>query len=96
MDSRQSFKLAVGVAAALLICSLIAYRLLEPNPSAGYVTLPGILVGIFVATIMAAAGGNAHDVNLTIIFVFACMVNFFCYLGFTYLVLLLWAKARKD
>jgi hypothetical protein len=96
MDSRQSFKIAVGVAAALLICSLVAYRLLEPDPSAGYVTLPGFLVGVFVATIIAAAGGNAHDVDLMIVLVLTSLINFFCYLGLTYAVLLLWSKARKD
>ncbi len=96
MDSRQNFKRAIGVAAALLICSLIAYRLLEPNPSAGYVTLPGILVGIFVATIIAAVRGNAHNVNLTVILLLASLVNFFCYFGFTYIALSLWSRARKD
>ena len=96
MDSRQRFKRAVSVAVALLICSLIAYRLLAPNPSAGYVTLPGILVGILVATIIAAAGGNAHGVDLMIVLVLTSLINFFCYLGLTYVVLVLWSKTRKD
>jgi len=96
MDSRQSFKLAVGVAGVLLVCSLLAYRLLEPDPSAGYVTLPGFLVGVFVATIIAAAGGNAHGVDLTIVLVLTSLINFFCYFGLTYMVILLWSKARKD
>ena len=96
MDSRQIFKRAALIAGVLLTGSLIAYSFLEPNPSAGYVTLPGILVGLFVATIIAAARGNAHNVNLTIMLVLASVVNFFCYLGLAYAVLLLWSKARKD
>jgi len=96
MDSRQRLKIAVGVAAAFLICSLVAYRLLEPDPSAGYITLPGFLVGVFIATIIAAAGGNAHDVDLTIVLVLTSLINFFCYLGLTYVVLVLWSKTRKD
>jgi uncharacterized membrane protein len=97
MDSRQAFKLAIAVATALLVCSLIAYSFLDPNPSAVYVTLPGILVGSFVATIIAAASkGNAHAVDLMTILVFASLVNFFCYLGFAYIVLSLWSKTRKD
>jgi hypothetical protein len=96
MNSQQIFKRALLVAGVLLAGSLIVYSLLGPNPSAGYVTLPGILVGIFVATIIAAARGNAHNVNLTVILLLASLVNFFCYFGFTYIALSLWSRARKD
>jgi hypothetical protein len=96
MNSQQIFKRALLVAGVLLALSLIVYSLLGPNPSAGYVTLPGILVGIFVATIIAAARGNAHNVNLTVILLLASLVNFFCYFGFTYIALSLWSRARKD
>jgi hypothetical protein len=96
MNSQQIFKRALLVAGVLLALSLIVYSLLGPNPSAGYVTLPGILVGIFVATIIAATRGNAHNVNLTVILLLASLVNFFCYFGFTYIALSLWSRARKD
>jgi hypothetical protein len=96
MNSQQIFKRALLVAGVLLALSLIVYSLLGPNPSAGYVTLPGILVGIFVATIIAAVRGNAHNVNLTVILLLASLVNFFCYFGFTYIALSLWSRARKD
>jgi hypothetical protein len=95
MNSRQILKRAVFVAGMLLICSLIAYKLLDPNPSAGYVTLPGFLVGIFVATIVAAARGNAHNIDLATILIVASLINFFCYLGFTYMALMLWSRGRK-
>jgi hypothetical protein len=84
------------VAGVLLAGSLIVYSFLEPNPAAGYFTLPGILVGLFVATVIAAAGGNAHGVDLIIVLALASLVNFFCYLGLTYIVLSLWSRTRKD
>jgi hypothetical protein len=96
MNSRQILKRAVFVAGVLLICSLIAYKVLDPNPSAGYVTMPGFLVGIFLATIVAAARGNAHGVDLTTILIVASLINFLCYLGFTYMALMLWSKGRKE
>jgi hypothetical protein len=95
MNSTQILKRAAFVAGVLLICSLIAYKVLEPNPAAGYMTMPGILVGIFLATIVAAARGNAHGVDLTGILIVASLINFFCYLGFTYMALTLWSKGRK-
>jgi tellurite resistance protein TehA-like permease len=95
MDSKQIFKRAACVAGLLLFCSLVAYRLLDPNPSAGYVTLPGFLVGIFVATVIAAAKGNAHGVDLTTILVITSLVNFACYLGLTHIVLVVWSKMQN-
>jgi hypothetical protein len=95
MNSRQILKRAVFVAGGLLICSLIAYKVLEPNPSAGYIAMPGILVGIFLATILAAARGNAHGVDLATILIVASLINFFCYLGFTYTALTFWSKGRR-
>jgi hypothetical protein len=97
MDSRQIFKRAVFISAVLLICSLTAERFLHPEPSAGLVVLPGFIGGVFVAEIIAiGTKGNAHAVNLVTILVVAGVINFFCYLGFTYLILLLWSRSRKD
>jgi hypothetical protein len=97
MNSRQIFKWAVFIAGVLLIYSLTLERILDPDPSAGWVIMPGFIVGVFVAEIIAiGTKGNAHFVNLVTILVVAGVINFFCYLGVTYLVLLRWSRTHKD
>jgi hypothetical protein len=96
MSPRQTSTRAAFVAAVLLAGSLIAYGLLAPDPSAGCVTLPGFLAGVFIATLIAAAKGNAHAVDLLTILMLASLINFFCYFGLTYVVLSLWSRMQKD
>jgi hypothetical protein len=82
MDSRQIFKRAMFIAGVLVVCSLTTEKVLDPNPSAGLVILPGFIVGVFVATIIAiGTKGNAHGTDLVTILVVASIINFFCYLG---------------
>src|SRR5580704_3639345 len=94
MDSRQICKRALFISVVLLICSLTAERFLDPEPSAGLVVLPGFIVGVLVAEVIAiGTKGNAHAVNLVTILVVAGVISFFCYLGVTYLILLLWSRS---
>jgi hypothetical protein len=97
MDSGQIFKRAAFISVVLLICSLTAERFLDPEPSAGLVILPGFIVGVFVATIIAiGTKGNAHGADSVTILVVASIINFFCYVGITYLVLLRCSRTHKD
>lgn len=81
------FKLAIIIAAVLVVLSLAAERSLDPNPSAFWVIFPGGIVGLLVAGLVAAMKGNAHGADdVTILFV-ASVVNYFCYFGIVHLAL---------
>jgi multisubunit Na+/H+ antiporter MnhE subunit len=91
MSSRKLFQRASLTGIALVLCSLAIYKLV-PEDAAPYTIFPGFLVGLMVATVLAAAQGNAHNVSVALIWVVGLIVNFLCYVAIACAVLSLWFK----
>lgn len=60
------------------------------------VIMPGMLVGIVAATILAAANGNPHNVKLGVMWTVAIFFNFWCYVAIAYVVLTVWFNRFKE
>src|SRR5437016_3476636 len=85
MEPPQRLKLAMLIAAVLIVCSLAANRVLDPSPSAGFVMLPGIFAGLFVSTMISiATTGNNHGGDYATMLVVASLANFCFYAAVTY------------
>ena len=95
MTSQQRFNRALLIGVALVLCSLALYNLV-PEDAGPFVIMPGMLVGIVAATILAAANGNPHGVKLGVMWTVAIFFNFWCYVAITYVVLSVWLGSRQN
>jgi len=95
MTSQQRFNRALLIGVALVLCSLALYNLV-PEDAGPFVIMPGMLVGIVAATILAAANGNPHGVKLGVMWTVAIFFNFWCYVAIAYVVLSVWFKGSKN
>jgi hypothetical protein len=95
MSSRQLFKRAVLIGGVLVVFSLAAYNLV-PEDAGPLVIMPGMLVGMVAATILAAANGNPHGVKLGVMWAVAIFFNFWCYVAIAYVFLSFWFRGSKN
>jgi hypothetical protein len=95
MTSQRRFNRALLIGVALVLCSVALYNLV-PEAAGPILIMPGMLVGIVAATILAAANGNPHGVKLGVMWTVAIFFNFWCYVAIAYVVLSVWFKGPKN
>jgi hypothetical protein len=78
---------------ALVVCTdLLSAALTPGGPVAGYVLLPGVILGMLASVIVS---GNPHGGSLGVVMVVARLANYFFYVIVVYCMLLLWRRAFK-
>lgn len=87
-QSQRLWKAAAWIAGIPVLCSLIAYGMLDPDPAATYGMIPGMRVGRFLCAIISiGTTSDKHAVNMMLAVIIASIVDFLCYFAVIYVVL---------
>jgi len=97
MAQSRLWKPAALIAGILVLCSVAAYAMSDPDPTATFGMIPGMRVGRFLGPIISVGTtSNSHGPSMTMIVVIASVVDFLVYCTLIYFFLTLASFSSRN
>ncbi len=88
----RNLRMSLAISAVLTFCSILPFSLGSVEPWAGYVMMPGVVVGMYASIFIS---GNAHGVETAPVVIVGGFVNLVFYTIICLVALAIYSKVQS-